>query len=234
MAIADLRREYNLAGLRRADLDPDPLAQFRKWFDQQTGLRFSGRLRRTLIRIYKRFLLLTGAEPFDANAMTLSTVDEQGRPSSRIVLLKGIDPRGFIFFTNYESRKGRELSGNRNASLVFYCADQERQVCIAGETEKLPATESAAYFHSRPRGSQIGAWASIQSSVVQDRVALEHRWKEFESKYPREIPMPQHWGGFVLRPLRIEFWQGRPNRLHDRFCYIRTESGLWKIDRLSP
>lgn len=234
MSIADLRREYNLAGLRRTDLDPDPLAQFRNWFDQQTGRRFSGRLRRTLILIYKRFLLLTGAEPFDANAMTLSTVDEQGRPSSRIVLLKGVDARGFIFFTNYNSRKGRELSGNRNASLVFYWADQERQVCIAGETEKLPVSESEAYFHSRPRGSKVGAWASAQSSRVDDRAALEGRWAEFEGKYPGEIPMPPHWGGFVLRPLRIEFWQGRPNRLHDRFSYTRTSAGEWLIHRLSP
>jgi len=234
MAIADLRREYNLAGLRRADLDPDPLVQFRTWFDQQTGARFSGRLRRALIRIYKRILLVTGAQPFDVNAMTLSTVDAQGRPSSRIVLLKGVDKRGFIFYTNYESRKGQELSVNPNASLVFYWADQERQVCIAGRAMKLSREESEAYFRSRPHGSRIGAWASRQSSVARDRVELEQQWDAFEKKYPGEVPMPPNWGGFVLNPERIEFWQGRPNRLHDRFRYTRTETGGWSIDRLSP
>ncbi len=234
MAIADLRREYNLAGLRRADLDPDPLVQFRKWFDQQTGARFSGRLRRALIRIYKKVLLVTGAEPFDVNAMTLSTVDQQGRPSSRIVLLKGLDARGFVFYTNYDSRKGRELAGNSNASLVFYWADQERQVCIAGTVTKVSREESEAYFSSRPRGSRIGAWASAQSSVVRDRSQLEAQWQECEKKFPGEIPMPDGWGGYVLRPERIEFWQGRPNRLHDRFCYTRQGEKAWRIDRLSP
>jgi pyridoxamine 5'-phosphate oxidase len=234
MAIADLRREYSLAGLRRADLDPDPITQFRKWFDQQTGLRFSGRLRRTLIRIYKRVLLVTGAEPFDVNAMTLSTVDEQGRPSSRIVLLKGVDERGFIFYTNYESRKGCELIVNPNASLVFYWADQERQVSIAGKATKLSREESEVYFRSRPRGSRIGAWASKQSSVVKDRVELERCWQDFEEKYPSEVPMPPGWGGYVVRPDRIEFWQGRPNRLHDRFRYSRITANTWQIDRLAP
>src|SRR5262245_41497050 len=146
MAIADLRREYNLAGLRRADLHPDPIKQFQRWFEQQTGARLSGRLRKTLIRIYKSLLLGTGAAPVDVNAMTLATVDDEGRPSARIVLLKGIDERGFAFFTNYESRKGRELAGNPNAALVFYWPDQERQVTIAGVVTKLPTDESSAYF----------------------------------------------------------------------------------------
>ncbi len=234
MAIADLRREYNLAGLRREDLDPDPLAQFKKWFDQETGVRASGTVRRFLIRIYKAIFLMRNVERVDLNAMTLSTADQAGRPSGRTVLLKGIDSRGFIFFTNYESRKGRELAENPSAALTFYWPDQERQVCVAGSVAKLPEAESAAYFHSRPRGSQIGAWASEQSRPVPDRDALEKKWRSFEEKYPKEIPKPPHWGGYLLEPTRIEFWQGRPNRLHDRFVYHRPPGGTWNIERLCP
>src|SRR2546423_106990 len=146
MTIADLRREYNLTGLRRRDLDPDPIVQFNRWFEQASGVRASGRIMKFLIRLYKALLMVSGAQPMDVNAMTLATADKQGRPSARVVLLKGLDQRGFIFFTNYDSRKGREINENRQAALVFYWPDLERQVCIAGEVTKLPGAESEAYF----------------------------------------------------------------------------------------
>jgi pyridoxamine 5'-phosphate oxidase len=235
MAIADIRREYNLAGLRRSDLNPDPIAQFRSWFDQALGARTSGRVRGTLINIYKSLLGLGSAERIDVNAATLATADKDGRPSARVVLLKGVDERGFIFFTNYDSRKGREITENPNAALVFYWPDQERQVCIVGLASKVPQAESDAYFKSRPRGSRLAAWASRQSEVIEDRGVLEERWREFEAKYPgEEIPTPPNWGGFVLAPTRIEFWQGRPSRLHDRFRYAKQPDASWLIERLSP
>ncbi len=234
MAIADLRREYKLTGLRREDLDADPLAQFRRWFDQAAA-RAGGRLRKFFIGLYKSLLQIGGLAPMEVNAMTLTTVDPQGKPSARIVLLKGVDVRGFIFFTNYESRKGRELEGNPNAALVFYWADLERQVCVAGAVSQISREESEAYFKSRPRGSQLAAWASRQSTVVADRAVLEARWRELEAEYSgKEIPMPSCWGGYVLTPERLEFWQGRPSRLHDRFCYTRQPDGGWRLDRLSP
>jgi pyridoxamine 5'-phosphate oxidase len=234
MAIADLRREYNFAGLRRAGLEKDPIAQFKQWFEQAAGKKTSGRLRRFLIRNYKTLLQIAGAEPMDVNAVTLATADKEGRPSARIVLLKGVDERGFIFYTNYGSRKGRELIENPNAALVFYWPEQERQVCVAGTVSKLSREEIEAYFHSRPRGSQIGAWASRQSEVIENREALEKRWEELQARYPDQIPTPPFWGGFVLNPGRVEFWQGRPSRLHDRFCYTKLADGTWRIDRLSP
>jgi pyridoxamine 5'-phosphate oxidase len=150
------------------------------------------------------------------------------------VLLKGVDARGFIFFTNYDSRKGHELENNPNAALTFFWADDERQVCVTGKITKLPRAESETYFKSRPRGSQLGAWASDQSTVVENRETLEKKWQKAASKYPQEVPIPPHWGGYVLAPERIEFWQGRPSRLHDRFVYTRQADGSWKIDRLSP
>ena len=235
MAIADLRREYSLTGLRRMDLEADPIVQFRKWFDQASGARASGRVRKFFIRLYKRLLLASGAESLDLTAMTLATVDQQGRPSARVVLLKGVDQRGFLFFTNYESRKGRELAGNPQAALVFYWPDQERQVCIAGEVSQLLPAESDAYFRSRPRGSRLAAWASKQSATVKDRAALEEKWKQMETRYAgQEIPRPPFWGGYLLSPARIEFWQGRPNRLHDRFRYTQQPDKTWLIERLSP
>jgi pyridoxamine 5'-phosphate oxidase len=235
MAIADLRREYSLTGLRRNALEADPIAQFRKWFDQATGARASGRVRKFFIRLYKALLLASGAEPLDLTAMTLATVDKEGRPSARVVLLKGVDERGFIFFTNYGSRKGRELADNPRAALVFYWSDQERQVCIAGEVSKLPPAESDAYFKTRPHGSRLAAWASNQSATVKDRAALEGKWKEMEARYAgQEIPRPPFWGGYLLSPTRVEFWQGRPNRLHDRFCYTRQADKRWLIERLAP
>lgn len=235
MSIADLRREYNLTGLRRKDLESDPIVQFRRWFDQAIGARTSGRVRKFFIKIYKSLLLIPEPELLDLNAMTLATADRQGRPSARIVLLKGLDERGFIFYTNYHSRKGQELTDNPQAALVFYWPEQERQVCVAGQVAKLEASESEAYFRSRPRGSRIGAWASDQSRVVEDRAELERKWAEFEKRYPEDnVPCPPNWGGYVLAPSRVEFWQGRPNRLHDRFRYTRQNDQTWLIERLSP
>jgi pyridoxamine 5'-phosphate oxidase len=214
MAIADIRREYTLGGLRRADLDANPIAQFKKWFEQATKA--------------------LAQKEIDVNAATLATADKNGKPSARIILLKGLDERGFIFFTNYGSRKGRELSENPNASLVFYWQQLERQVCIAGLVKKTSREESEKYFKSRPRGSQLAAWASNQSDVVADRVALEAKWNEMEKKFPNEVPLPPNWGGFILKPERIEFWQGRASRLHDRFCYTRQKNNSWKLERLAP
>jgi pyridoxamine 5'-phosphate oxidase len=215
MQLADIRRDYARAGLRRADLNANPIAQFQSWFeDAKTALK-------------KKFL--------DVNAMTLATADKNGKPSARIVLLKGLDERGFIFYTNYKSRKGRELSQNPNAALTFFWAELERQVCVAGKIKKLSRAESEKYFQSRPRASQIAAWASGQSSVLKNREALEIKWSELEKKFPGEkIPLPPNWGGLVLRPERIEFWQGRPSRLHDRFQYSRQKNNSWKLERLAP
>jgi len=178
MSIADVRREYNLTGLRRSDLDANPIGQFKKWFDQASGARASGRIRKFCIKLYKALLMASGAEVMDLTAMTLATADKQGRPSARIVLLKGVDQRGFVFYTNYDGRKGHELAENPQAALVFYWPEQERQVCVAGEVSKLPPQESDAYFQSRPRGSRLGAWASHQSAVVRDRAALEAQWNQ--------------------------------------------------------
>jgi pyridoxamine 5'-phosphate oxidase len=235
MALADLRREYNFAGLRRRDLATDPMIQFNRWFEQAAGRRASGRIRKLLIRFYKGLLQIAGAEPLDVNAATLATADKDGRPSARIVLLKGVDARGFIFFTNYESRKGRELEENPNAALVFYWPEQERQVCVAGEVVRLARGESEAYFKSRPKGSRLAAWTSRQSAPVKDRAFLEARWEELQKQYSgEEIPLPPFWGGYIISPQRVEFWQGRPSRLHDRFCYLKQPDGTWKIERLSP
>jgi len=235
MSIADLRREYNLTGLRRKDLEADPIVQFKRWFEQAQGARASGRLRKFFVRLYKRLLLMSGAELIDLTAMTLATADKQGQPSARVVLLKGVDQRGFVFYTNYGSRKAQELTENPHAALVFYWSDQERQVCVAGEISKLSPQESDAYFKTRPRGSQLGAWASKQSAVIRDRAALEEQWRQMEARFPGEaIPRPDFWGGYILCPVRIEFWQGRANRLHDRFCYTRQTDQSWVIERLSP
>ncbi|MGA2662986.1 MAG: pyridoxamine 5'-phosphate oxidase [Verrucomicrobiota bacterium] len=235
MSIGDLRREYSLGELRRQDLEADPLAQFRRWFDQATGARASGRVRQWVIRLYKSLLLISGVEPMDINAMILATADKQGRPSARVVLLKGVDERGFTFYTNFESRKGQELAENPQAALVFYWAGQERQVSVAGQVRKLPQAESEAYFRSRPRGARLAAWASHQGEALPDRAVLEARWKEYAARYPgQEVPMPPYWGGYVLAPSRLEFWQGRPNRLHDRFRYTRQPDESWLIERLAP
>jgi len=234
MAIADIRREYSLGGLRRADLDANPMAQFSQWFAQASAASSGGRLRKTGIALFKLWHAILGHAPADANAMVLSTVDKNGRPSSRNILLKGMDERGFIFFTNYDSRKGCELAENLNAALTFYWPDLERQICVAGSVGKISREESEIYFKSRPRGSQLAAWASNQSDIVADRTALETKWNEMEKKFPNEVPLPPNWGGYVLQPERIEYWQGRPSRLHDRFQYTRQPDNSWKLERLAP
>lgn len=234
MKPADIRREYQRGNLDRADLEANPLAQFDVWFAQASSAQSGSRWRKIGIAIYKLWQAVLGHSPADVNAMVLATVDKNGRPSSRNVLLKGVDERGFIFFTNYDSRKGCELAENPNAALTFYWADLERQICIAGVVEKISREESENYFKSRPRGSQLAAWASNQSDIVSDRAALEAKWSEMEKQFPNDVPLPPHWGGFVLKPERIEFWQGRPSRLHDRFCYTRKKNNSWKLERLAP
>jgi len=233
MNLGDFREDYRRGALERAALDANPLAQFEAWFRDAAGEQTQSRWRKIGIALYKLWSALCNHRPADINAMTLATVDKNGKPSTRTVLLKSVDERGFIFFTNYESRKGRELADNPNAALTFFWSELERQVCVAGSVTKLPVAESAAYFKSRPRGSQLAAWASNQSEVVPDRAALETKWRELEKKFPNEVPLPPHWGGFILRPERIEFWQGRPSRLHDRFSYARQPDNSWKLERLA-
>ncbi|MEW6304156.1 MAG: pyridoxamine 5'-phosphate oxidase [Verrucomicrobiota bacterium] len=212
MSIATLRREYSVAGLRRADLNPDPIRQFHHWLDQAIA-----------------------ADLTEANAMALATADKSGFPSVRTVLLKGVDELGFRFFTNYESRKGQELAENPRASGVIFWAELERQVCVSGEVVKLSREESEAYFRQRPRGARLGAWASKQGSVIANRRHLEQELARLESEYPgEEVPMPPYWGGYLMAPVRIEFWQGRQNRLHDRFRYTRQADKTWLIERLAP
>lgn len=208
--LADLRKNYSLGSLDIADVDPDPIRQFTTWLDQALDAKLP--------------------EP---NAMTVSTVDADGRPASRILLIKGVDERGFVFYTNYESRKGHELAANPYTSLLFYWIELERQVRIDGRVEKTSAEESDAYFASRPLGSRIGAWVSHQSEVIENRAALEAREREISAKYGENPPRPPHWGGYRVVPDTVEFWQGRPSRLHDRIHYTRADGG-WKIDRLSP
>ena len=235
MAIADLRREYSAGSLRRADLQPDPLAQFDQWFNQAVATRTPGNFfRRVGVSTYKWFQSVCGKTSAEANAMTLATADKNGRPASRMVLLKGVDARGFVFFSHYDGPKGQDLAENPQAALVFYWPDLERQVCVGGTVEKLPAAESAAYFRSRPRGSRLAAWVARQSQVVPDRKFLEDRLRQAEAQHPGDVPRPDYWGGYLLSPARIEFWQGRPNRLHDRFLYTKRPDGGWQIERLSP
>ncbi len=234
MAIADLRQDYQAGELKRAELRPDPLAQFHDWFAAAAGAQGGSRWRKIGIALYKLWQAILGHTPADVNAMTVATVDRDGRPSARTVLLKGADARGFIFFTNYDSRKGQDLAAHPSAALVFYWPDLERQVCVTGAVTKLAAPESEAYFKSRPRGSQLGAWASNQSEVIASRAVLEQQWDEIAARFPSDVPLPANWGGYVLAPNRLEFWQGRASRLHDRFRYARQPDGSWQIERLSP
>jgi pyridoxamine 5'-phosphate oxidase len=234
MNLRDFREDYRRGALDRAGLDANPIAQFESWFRDATGEQSQSRWRKIGIALYKLWSALCNHRPADINAMTLATVDKSGKSSTRTVLLKTVNERGFIFFTNYDSRKGRELAENPNAALTFFWSDLERQVCVAGTVAKLPVAESENYFRSRPRGSRLAAWASNQSETVPDRAALEARWHELEKKFPNDIPLPPNWGGFILKPGRIEFWQGRPSRLHDRFSYTRQADDSWKLERLAP
>jgi pyridoxamine 5'-phosphate oxidase len=234
MNLSDFREDYRRGALDRASLEPNPIAQFESWFSAATGEQAQSRWRKIGIALYKLWSAVCNHRPADINAMTLATVGKDGKPSTRTVLLKTVDERGFIFFTNYDSRKGRELAENPNAALTFFWSELERQVCVAGTVAKLPVAESENYFRTRPHGSRIGAWASNQSEVLSDRAALEKKWHELEKKFPQEVPLPPNWGGYILKPERIEFWQGRPSRLHDRFSYTRQADGAWKIERLSP
>ena len=211
-SIAELRKEYSTTPLDRAHLYDDPFALFEQWFDDA---------RRAAV-----------PEP---NAMTLATVSADGRPSARVVLLKGVNDRGFTFFTNFESRKGRDLDDTGRAALVFWWQEIERQVRAEGTVERVSDAEADAYFASRPRDSRIGAWASPQSRPIVNRAVLERNWAALKAQFDgRDVPRPPHWGGYRLLPEAVEFWKGRAGRLHDRFLYTRAEDGGWRVQRLAP
>ena len=216
MKLADLRQDYSLQSLEKTDVTLDPIEQFKRWFEEAIK-----------------------SELLEPNAMTLATATTEGKPSARIVLLKGINNQGFVFFTNYESRKGVEMAANPHAALCFCWLELQRQIRIEGTIEKIAEADSDAYFQSRPVGSRIGAWASPQSQVIDSRAVIEENENVYKKQFLTEggadveIPRPAHWGGYVLKPTMIEFWQGRSSRLHDRICYIFENNG-WKIERLAP
>ena len=210
--IAELRQDYTLQGLSETEIDSNPFAQFKEWFDRALS-----------------------ADILEPNAMMVATTTPEGKPSARMVLLKDFDARGFVFYTNYNSHKAQELAENPQAALVFWWAELQRQIRISGRVEKVLDSESDKYFYSRPFSSRLGAWASNQSEVIENREVLEQHLEELKEKYQdREVPRPSHWGGIRVIPAEIEFWQGRSSRLHDRLVYTRMEDGSWKIERLSP
>jgi pyridoxamine 5'-phosphate oxidase len=216
MTLSDLsaiRRDYRHATLSEREVDPDPIRQLEHWLAEAEVARVS-----------------------DATAMTLATATPDGVPSARMVLLKGVDARGLVFYTDSRSRKGQELEQNPRAALVLYWAELERQVRVEGSVSRVTQQESAAYFSSRPLGSRLSAWASHQSSVIPDREVLETRVAALSKQYSaaKPPPLPPYWGGFRVEPARVEFWQGRESRLHDRLVYVRGEGGGWRIERLSP
>lgn len=208
--LQDTRQSYEKGALDAQDMSSDPMIQFQRWYEDYE-------------KIQER----------DPNACLLATADKEGRVTCRVLLLKGLDAGGMEFYTNYESEKGQQLAENPQAALTFFWPELERQVRVEGLVEKLRASQSDAYFQSRPRGSQLGAWTSPQSEVISDRSELEKRAQEVEERYPEEIPRPPHWGGYCLMPRRMEFWQGRPSRLHDRICYQR-KGKEWEIFRMAP
>ncbi|WP_158800382.1 pyridoxamine 5'-phosphate oxidase [Pedobacter sp. L105] len=209
--IQNLRQDYRAAELAEQDVDKDPIIQFGKWFKDALD-----------------------AKLYEPNVMTLATADLSGRPSARILLLKGFDENGFVFFTNYASQKGIQLEENPQAAMVFFWAELERQVRIEGTITRVTEEESTTYFHSRPKGSQIGASASPQSKMIPNREVLEERVQELSAAYAeKEVPRPEQWGGYLLKADHIEFWQGRPSRLHDRITYTSV-NGVWTINRLAP
>ncbi len=211
-SIADIRKDYQLQSLLETDVAHNPFEQFNKWWDDALK-----------------------SEIDEVNAMTLATADKDAMPSARIVLLKGFDEKGFVFFTNYNSQKGSELAQNDRACLVFFWKELERQVRIYGNAEKISTEENIAYFNSRPNGSKIGAWASPQSLVVAGTAWLKETFDYYRERFKHgEIPKPPNWGGYRVKPFKIEFWQGRPNRLHDRILYSKTQEGSWKFERLAP
>ena len=210
MSIADIRKDYQLKSLSELEVNNNPFSQFSSWWDEAVQ-----------------------SEIDEVNAMTLSTITNEGRPSSRIVLLKGFDAKGFVFFSNYNSSKAQQISSNSHVSLLFFWKELERQIRIDGVCSKVSAEESDAYFHSRPIGSRLGAWASPQSEKIKDREVLVQRLASVTQEFGLEVPRPPHWGGYQVVPTRIEFWQGRSNRLHDRILYEQQELS-WQISRLAP
>mgnify|MGYP001265994951 CR=1 FL=1 len=216
-ALGAMRAHYRAEGLAEQDLAATPMEQFSRWFEEAARVAAQGGL-------------------YEPNAMVLSTVSPEGRPSSRTVLLKQYDERGFVFYTNYTSRKGRELAANPHAALLFPWHPMARQVLVTGTAARTGRDETAAYFRTRPHGSQLGAWASEQSAPVASRAALDRAYEELATRYPEgeSVPVPPHWGGFRIAPETVEFWQGRENRLHDRLRYTRTPQGDWRVDRLFP
>ncbi|MFD5805105.1 pyridoxamine 5'-phosphate oxidase [Streptomyces sp. NPDC127020] len=212
--LASMRKQYRAEGLAESELAAGPVEQFARWFKQAA---MEGGL-------------------FEPNAMVVSTADAEGRPSSRTVLLKHFDEQGFVFYTNYDSRKGRELGSNPYVSLLFPWHPMARQVIVTGVARRTGRDETAAYFRSRPHGSRLGAWASAQSSVVTGREGLDAAYAELAGRYPagEQVPVPPHWGGFRVAPREVEFWQGRENRLHDRLRYVAEADGSWRVERLAP
>ncbi|MFF4984359.1 pyridoxamine 5'-phosphate oxidase [Streptomyces sp. NPDC001046] len=212
--LASMRKHYRADGLAESELAANPVEQFARWFQQAA----------------------TDGGLFEPNAMVVSTADAQGRPSSRTVLLKHFDEQGFVFYTNYDSRKARDLAGNPYVSLLFPWHPMARQVIVSGVARRTGRDETAAYFRSRPHGSQLGAWASAQSSVVSTRADIDAAYAELAARYPEgeQVPVPPHWGGFRVAPQSVEFWQGRENRLHDRLRYVEQPDGSWRVERLSP
>ncbi|MEO6718728.1 MAG: pyridoxamine 5'-phosphate oxidase [Ferruginibacter sp.] len=210
-SIADIRKDYKLQTLNEADVDTNPINQFTRWWQDALN-----------------------SDIDEVNAFNLATATTEGKPSARILLLKGYDENGFVFFTNYTSNKGNQLAHNPEAAMVFFWKELERQVRIEGVAEKVSSEESDAYFFSRPEGSRIGAWSSPQSKVIENREVIEANVEKYLKLFSESIPRPQHWGGYRIKPVMMEFWQGQPNRLHDRIQYCQEKDNTWKIERLAP